>query len=264
MSDRAKLLPVIATSLARMATAESPRLRQAVESLRAPTQASGIDEGSHAFQTAWDQTVTGIEKSAWEVLLSTIKPAPVARKPADGNESPASSSEARRPYHTPAPDSSSSGVEPDGRPIVVSHFGLLLGSAATPEHSGVRQSPAAYAKPHGSAGHESFSPGQSSGSSWRDSQSSLSNEPFSSPLSADYRGHHLPLDDLFPREVVGTGNSDYADLSGHREDVAYGLPSAGTHEPSAFEQRLCRVKYFPSDGVRYLAAACEQAEGGHT
>ncbi|EHK15896.1 uncharacterized protein TRIVIDRAFT_39897 [Trichoderma virens Gv29-8] len=65
ISDRASLLPIIATSLARMKTAESPSLRQKVASLAA--RVTDVECDHH------DRVIRGIEKSAWDVLLSTIK-----------------------------------------------------------------------------------------------------------------------------------------------------------------------------------------------
>ncbi|KAK5998009.1 hypothetical protein PT974_00378 [Cladobotryum mycophilum] len=67
VSDQASFLPIIATSLARMRNAESPSLRQKVASLRITSTTKGIDSGDA------DMIVRGVEKSAWNVLLATIK-----------------------------------------------------------------------------------------------------------------------------------------------------------------------------------------------
>ncbi|KAF4510897.1 hypothetical protein G6O67_002745 [Ophiocordyceps sinensis] len=64
VSDRAKLLPILATSLARMTTAESPSLRQAAELFGNSTQVSVSGKGSQAYQIPGDQVVAGIEKRA--------------------------------------------------------------------------------------------------------------------------------------------------------------------------------------------------------
>lgn len=63
--DRASLLPIIATSLARMKNAESPSLRQ-----KAASFAARVADGSCNYG---DAVVRGIEKGTWDVLLSTIK-----------------------------------------------------------------------------------------------------------------------------------------------------------------------------------------------
>ncbi|KAL6790024.1 hypothetical protein J3E68DRAFT_94409 [Trichoderma sp. SZMC 28012] len=65
ISDRASLLPIIATSLARMKNAESPSLRQKVASFA--TRMTNV-ECNHN-----DRIIRGIEKSAWNILLSTTK-----------------------------------------------------------------------------------------------------------------------------------------------------------------------------------------------
>ncbi|KAL7951025.1 hypothetical protein V8C42DRAFT_308294 [Trichoderma barbatum] len=65
ISDRASLLPIIATSLARMKTAESPSLRQKAASFAAPVMSVKSDYS--------DRVIRGIEKSTWDVLVSTIK-----------------------------------------------------------------------------------------------------------------------------------------------------------------------------------------------
>ncbi|RDA84033.1 hypothetical protein CP532_6509 [Ophiocordyceps camponoti-leonardi (nom. inval.)] len=89
VSDRAKLLPTIATSLARMMHAESPGLRQAVESLGGPSvEAKSMERA--------------------EVLLSAIRAPSLPRKPAEDDEVGADSR-----YSD----------EPDTLPTVVSHFG---------------------------------------------------------------------------------------------------------------------------------------------
>ncbi|XP_044724456.1 uncharacterized protein HRG_02352 [Hirsutella rhossiliensis] len=64
VSDRAKLLPIIATSLARMTSAESPSLRQAVESLGESTQVSVAREDTQTTHIPRDQVVAGIERRA--------------------------------------------------------------------------------------------------------------------------------------------------------------------------------------------------------
>ncbi|QYT04014.1 hypothetical protein H0G86_010953 [Trichoderma simmonsii] len=63
--DRASLLPIIATSLARMKNAESPSLRQKAASFAAQVADVGCDYN--------DRVIRGIEKSTWDVLLSTTK-----------------------------------------------------------------------------------------------------------------------------------------------------------------------------------------------
>lgn len=65
ISDRASLLPIIATSLARMKNAESPSLRQKAASFAARVTDVGCGYN--------DRVIRGIEKSAWDVLLSTTK-----------------------------------------------------------------------------------------------------------------------------------------------------------------------------------------------
>ncbi|EGR48065.1 RasGEF protein, partial [Trichoderma reesei QM6a] len=65
ISDRAALLPTIATSLARMNNAESPSLRQKAASFAARVADQKCGQ--------YDRVVRGIEKSAWHVLLSTVK-----------------------------------------------------------------------------------------------------------------------------------------------------------------------------------------------
>ena len=59
MSDRAKLLPTIAASLARMRNAESPSLRQKIESFAAPETRGAAGEG-----LPLEQVVSGIEGRA--------------------------------------------------------------------------------------------------------------------------------------------------------------------------------------------------------
>ncbi|KAL7933486.1 hypothetical protein V8C35DRAFT_56396 [Trichoderma chlorosporum] len=65
ISDRASLLPIIANSLARMKTAESPILRQKAASFAA--RVTDVTCDPH------ERVIRGIEKSTWDVLLSTIK-----------------------------------------------------------------------------------------------------------------------------------------------------------------------------------------------
>ncbi|KAM0192632.1 hypothetical protein ACHAPI_008216 [Fusarium lateritium] len=67
VSDRAQLLPVIATSIARMQHAESPALRQKVTDLRLGniTSADVLNQEVGC--------VDSIEKSAWEVLLTHLQ-----------------------------------------------------------------------------------------------------------------------------------------------------------------------------------------------
>ncbi|KAJ4857568.1 hypothetical protein T069G_08465 [Trichoderma breve] len=65
ISDRAPLLPIIATSLARMKNAESPSLRQKASSFAARMTNAECNHNDHIIR--------GIEKSAWNVLLSTTK-----------------------------------------------------------------------------------------------------------------------------------------------------------------------------------------------
>ncbi|KAF4984626.1 hypothetical protein FZEAL_202 [Fusarium zealandicum] len=81
MSSRAQLLPVIATSLARMKNAESPVLRQKVAGLEL------VDIKSRDSGNEWEGTIRGIEKQAWDVLLTTTQIPPLTerrrrRKPA--------------------------------------------------------------------------------------------------------------------------------------------------------------------------------------
>ncbi|KAF5719102.1 hypothetical protein FMUND_4891 [Fusarium mundagurra] len=70
ISDRAELLPVIATSLASMQHAESPVLRQQVTDL-----ALGYEAYSYP-QSAKDGSVDILERRAWEVLLLHAKVPP--------------------------------------------------------------------------------------------------------------------------------------------------------------------------------------------
>ncbi|KAL7926634.1 hypothetical protein ACQKWADRAFT_145342 [Trichoderma austrokoningii] len=63
--DRALLLPAIATSLARMKNAESPSLRYKTAAFAARVVDNKDDFG--------DCVVRGIEKSAWDVLLASVK-----------------------------------------------------------------------------------------------------------------------------------------------------------------------------------------------
>lgn len=64
------MLPVIATSLARMGNAESPMLRHKVASFKSRLPA---ETGDFEPSDEGGRTVRGIEKSAWEALLATIK-----------------------------------------------------------------------------------------------------------------------------------------------------------------------------------------------
>lgn len=65
ISDRASLLPTIATSLARMKNAESPSLRYKTAILATRGIGENYDHG--------DCVIRGIEKGIWNVLLSSIK-----------------------------------------------------------------------------------------------------------------------------------------------------------------------------------------------
>ncbi|RSL71659.1 hypothetical protein CEP53_001409 [Fusarium sp. AF-6] len=67
ISDRAQLLPVIATCLARMKNAESPALRQKVTDLKRD------DIDPRKPYNEWEDTVQVIEKRAWDVLLATTE-----------------------------------------------------------------------------------------------------------------------------------------------------------------------------------------------
>ncbi|KAF4441263.1 hypothetical protein FACUT_2765 [Fusarium acutatum] len=70
ISDRAELLPIIATSLASMQHAESPVLRQQVTDL-----ASGYEAYSHP-QSTKNGSVDILERKAWEVLLLHVNVPP--------------------------------------------------------------------------------------------------------------------------------------------------------------------------------------------
>lgn len=70
VSSRARLLPAIATSLARMANAESPVLRLKVASFASNVAKDGDYSGSPVNS---DSIVCGIEKAAWETILATTK-----------------------------------------------------------------------------------------------------------------------------------------------------------------------------------------------
>ncbi|KAL7906769.1 hypothetical protein GGI35DRAFT_482160 [Trichoderma velutinum] len=72
ISDRTSLLPIIATSLARMKNAESPSLRQKAASFAA--RVTDVRCEHH------DRIIRGIEKSTWEVMLSTVNIPPLSRK----------------------------------------------------------------------------------------------------------------------------------------------------------------------------------------
>ncbi|KAI1068405.1 hypothetical protein LB507_004606 [Fusarium sp. FIESC RH6] len=74
ISDRAQLLPTIATSLARMQYAESPVIRQKV----ADFQLS--DESLDRSRNGVSDSVGGIEKRTWEVLLSHAQVPKVANR----------------------------------------------------------------------------------------------------------------------------------------------------------------------------------------
>lgn len=63
--DRASLLSTISTSLARMKTAESPSLRYKAVTFAARVVGENCDHG--------DRVIRGIEKGAWDVLLSTVR-----------------------------------------------------------------------------------------------------------------------------------------------------------------------------------------------
>ncbi|KAM0516045.1 hypothetical protein ACHAPE_005668 [Trichoderma viride] len=63
--DRASLLPTMATSLARMRNAESPSLRYKTATFAARVVDENCDRG--------DCVIRGIEKRAWNVLLSSVK-----------------------------------------------------------------------------------------------------------------------------------------------------------------------------------------------
>ncbi|KAK4075015.1 uncharacterized protein Triagg1_4679 [Trichoderma aggressivum f. europaeum] len=76
ISDRVSLLPIIATSLARMKNAESPSLRQKAASFAARVTDVGCDYN--------DRVIRGIEKSTWDVLLSTVKIPTLSRKGSHG------------------------------------------------------------------------------------------------------------------------------------------------------------------------------------
>ena len=65
VSDRADVIPTIATSLARMINAESPSLRKKVADLRSSSN-DGVDDST-------EMTIQGIEKGTWNVLLKNIK-----------------------------------------------------------------------------------------------------------------------------------------------------------------------------------------------
>ncbi|KAL7799718.1 hypothetical protein V8C37DRAFT_365222 [Trichoderma ceciliae] len=76
ISDRASLLPIIATSLARMKNAESPSLRHKAISFAARVTDENCDHG--------DRVIRGIEKSTWVVLLSAMKMPSRPRKASRG------------------------------------------------------------------------------------------------------------------------------------------------------------------------------------
>ncbi|KAL6691054.1 hypothetical protein J3F84DRAFT_169903 [Trichoderma pleuroticola] len=85
ISDRASLLPIIATSLARMKNAESPSLRQKAASFAAAVTDVGCNHN--------DRVIRGIEKSTWDVLLSTVKIPALPRKGSHDVERLASNTE---------------------------------------------------------------------------------------------------------------------------------------------------------------------------
>ncbi|KAG8674705.1 hypothetical protein FPOAC2_00738 [Fusarium poae] len=74
VSDRAQLLPVIAMSLARMQLAESPGIRQKVAAL------TPSDETVSRSHNELGDSMSSIERRAWEILLEHIQIPSLAKK----------------------------------------------------------------------------------------------------------------------------------------------------------------------------------------
>ncbi|KJZ71123.1 hypothetical protein HIM_09477 [Hirsutella minnesotensis 3608] len=80
VSDRARLLPIIAGSLARMRNAESPSLRQTVHSLKISAASHGRGD-SDSVEAQADGIISGIEQNTWKLLLKKIAAPRLSRKP---------------------------------------------------------------------------------------------------------------------------------------------------------------------------------------
>ncbi|KAH6996768.1 hypothetical protein EDB80DRAFT_882925 [Ilyonectria destructans] len=78
ISDRTDFLKVIGTSLARMRNAESPGLRQKTTELSLP------ETREQTPSTEWDDIVHGIEKRAWDVLVTDLKLPPLKERARKG------------------------------------------------------------------------------------------------------------------------------------------------------------------------------------
>ncbi|CAM1504136.1 Fc.00g017270.m01.CDS01 [Cosmosporella sp. VM-42] len=80
ISERASLLPIISTSLARMKNAESPSLRQKVTELSSQSPRHPLSSSSSAYSSEWERVVQGIEKCTWDVLLQNSRILPLKDK----------------------------------------------------------------------------------------------------------------------------------------------------------------------------------------
>ncbi|KAI9158377.1 hypothetical protein HJFPF1_06371 [Paramyrothecium foliicola] len=97
VTDRAKLMPVIATSLARMSNAESPRLRQKIAALS--TVPIAIDHSLDP-NAVHDSAICNIEQRVWKTVLATTRlPALPARKSAENGDQQTGSFSSRSIEH---------------------------------------------------------------------------------------------------------------------------------------------------------------------
>ncbi|KYK61263.1 hypothetical protein DCS_02405 [Drechmeria coniospora] len=223
VSDRAKFLPIIATSLARMRNAESPILRQKMAALL-ETGTGAVEGGdmNPIFTPTAERITRSIERSFWVVIVSTIKPPPLPKK---------HMTVPRASEVSPHDAASETGFEwpqiGTGLPTLVTYFGenehgMFLEQDSSP----------------GSALANAFvdhSHPPSFCSSASESQSSFSSESYDSPVSQEISNHQQRAADFVPSQPYHhLEHSHTPEATFMNVDVGYIPEKAGNELPFAY------------------------------
>lgn len=174
------------------------------------------NDDSSAQPTEADWIISGIERSAWGVLLSMVKPPPPPRKSSARKQGVTSSQGDTGIRHSVESDSSTG--DTNGMPTMVSHFEMNE-ELATPERVPQSSSLALI-------DYEHLPPSQTGSSSGYGSQSSFSSETHSSPMPHEYFNYQLTPTN-FPLMQFYGGSPTQVESESSFTEAHYGYEKSG-------------------------------------